>query len=44
VEWPAWLSEAVRDRPGSGDGLMVASIQLAIMLGAPHDGLLLQII
>jgi predicted MFS family arabinose efflux permease len=34
VAWSTWLSKGIRDEPESGGGLMVATIQLAIMLGA----------
>ncbi len=36
-----WLTRGIRDEPESGGGLMVASIQLSIMLGAAFGGLLL---
>jgi predicted MFS family arabinose efflux permease len=41
VAWSTWLSKGIRDEPESGGGLMVATIQLAIMLGAGFGGLLL---
>jgi predicted MFS family arabinose efflux permease len=41
VAWSTWLATGVRDEPESGGGLMVASIQLSIMLGATFGGLLL---
>ncbi|MGF6814704.1 putative MFS family arabinose efflux permease [Paraburkholderia atlantica] len=41
VAWSTWLSKAVRDKPESGGGLMVASIQLSIMLGAELGGALI---
>ncbi len=41
VAWSTWLSKGVKDAPESGGGLMVASIQLAIMVGAELGGTLL---
>jgi predicted MFS family arabinose efflux permease len=41
VSWFNWLAKGVADEPEAGGGLMVASIQLAIMLGASFGGLLL---
>jgi predicted MFS family arabinose efflux permease len=41
VAWSTWLSKGVKDSPESGGGLMVASIQLSIMLGAEFGGALL---
>jgi MFS family permease len=41
VAWSTWLSKGIRDEPESGGGLMVGTIQLAIMLGAGVGGLLL---
>ncbi|MDR5798118.1 MFS transporter [Caballeronia sp. LZ008] len=41
VAWSTWLSKGVKDKPESGGGLMVASIQLAIMVGAELGGTLL---
>ena len=41
VAWFNWLARGVRDQPEAGGGLMVATIQLAIMLGAGLGGLLL---
>jgi len=41
VAWSTWLSKAVKDKPESGGGLMVASIQLSIMVGAEVGGVLL---
>ena len=41
VAWSTWLSRGIRDEPESGGGLMVGTIQLAIMLGAGFGGLLL---
>jgi predicted MFS family arabinose efflux permease len=41
VSWFNWLAKGVADEPEAGGGLMVASIQLAIMLGASLGGLLL---
>ena len=41
VAWSTWLSKGIRDEPESGGGLMVGTIQLAIMLGAGFGGLLL---
>ncbi|MEN8506144.1 MFS transporter [Paraburkholderia sp. DD10] len=41
VAWSTWLSKSVKDKPESGGGLMVASIQLAIMVGAELGGTLL---
>jgi predicted MFS family arabinose efflux permease len=32
VAWSTWLSKGIRDEPESGGGLMVGTIQLAIML------------
>jgi predicted MFS family arabinose efflux permease len=34
VAWSTWLSKGIRDEPESGGGLMLGTIQLAIMLGA----------
>lgn len=44
VGWSAWIADGIRDAPESGGGLMVASIQLAIMLGAALGGILLDLI
>lgn len=41
VAWATWLSKEVSDEPESGGGLMVATMQLAIMLGAALGGVLL---
>jgi len=41
VAWSTWLAKGIRDEPESGGGLMVATIQLSIMLGAAFGGLLL---
>lgn len=41
VAWSTWLSQGVKDMPETGGGLMVASIQLAIMIGAELGGTLL---
>jgi len=41
VAWSTWLSREVSDEPELGGGLMVATIQLSIMLGAALGGLLL---
>ena len=41
VAWSTWLSKGIRDKPESGGGLMVGTVQLAIMLGAGFGGLLL---
>ena len=41
VCWSTWLSRGIEDEPESGGGLMVATIQLAIMLGAAFGGMLL---
>lgn len=41
VAWSTWLSKGVKDKPESGGGLMVASIQLSIMIGAELGGTLL---
>ncbi|MFM0490034.1 MFS transporter, partial [Paraburkholderia graminis] len=41
VAWSTWLSKGVKDKPESGGGLMVASIQLSIMVGAELGGTLL---
>jgi predicted MFS family arabinose efflux permease len=41
VAWSTWLSLGVKDMPETGGGLMVASIQLAIMIGAELGGTLL---
>jgi predicted MFS family arabinose efflux permease len=41
VAWSTWLSRGIRDEPESGGGLMVGTIQLAIMLGAGFGGVLL---
>jgi predicted MFS family arabinose efflux permease len=40
VAWATWLSTEVGNEPESGGGLMVATMQLAIMLGASLGGLL----
>jgi predicted MFS family arabinose efflux permease len=40
VAWSTWLSKGVKDKPESGGGLMVASIQLSIMVGAELGGTL----
>lgn len=41
VCWSTWLAREINDEPESGGGLMVASIQLAIMLGGAFGGHLL---
>jgi predicted MFS family arabinose efflux permease len=41
VAWSTWLSKGVKDSPESGGGLMVASIQLSIMVGAELGGTML---
>lgn len=41
VGWATWLSRAVSDEPESGGGLLVGSIQLAIMCGGALGGYLL---
>lgn len=41
VAWSTWLSKGVKDKPESGGGLLVASIQLSIMVGAELGGTLL---
>lgn len=41
VCWSTWLAQEISDEPESGGGLMVASIQLAIMLGGSFGGHLL---
>ncbi len=41
VCWSTWLAKEIDDEPESGGGLMVASIQLAIMLGGAFGGQLL---
>jgi predicted MFS family arabinose efflux permease len=41
VCWSTWLAKEISDEPESGGGLMVASIQLAIMLGGSFGGHLL---
>ncbi|CAD6516164.1 Purine ribonucleoside efflux pump NepI [Paraburkholderia metrosideri] len=41
VAWSTWLAKGVKDKPESGGGLMVASIQLSIMVGAELGGTLL---
>ena len=41
VCWSTWLSQAVRDEPESGGGLMIGAIQLSIMSGGALGGLLL---
>lgn len=41
VVWSTWLTRAVPDNPESGAGLMVATIQVSVMLGAGVGGLLL---
>lgn len=41
VCWSTWLAREINDEPESGGGLMVASIQLAIMLGGAIGGHLL---
>ncbi|RMN18739.1 hypothetical protein ALQ63_00844 [Serratia plymuthica] len=44
VCWSTWLAREINDEPESGGGLMVASIQLAIMLGGAVGGHLLDAI
>jgi len=41
VCWSTWLAREIADEPESGGGLMVASIQLAIMIGGAFGGQLL---
>ncbi|WP_419710518.1 MFS transporter [Pseudomonas sp. NFX224] len=41
VVWSTWLTRAVPDNPESGAGLMIATIQISVMLGAGVGGLLL---
>ncbi|SEJ39407.1 hypothetical protein SAMN04244572_03794 [Azotobacter beijerinckii] len=41
VCWSTWLAKEIDDEPESGGGLMVASIQLAIMMGGALGGQLL---
>lgn len=41
VAWFNWLAQEVQDEPEAGGGLMVASIQMAIMAGAGLGGALL---
>ncbi len=41
VCWSTWLAREIADEPESGGGLMVASIQLAIMIGGTLGGQLL---
>ena len=41
VGWSTWLSRVVSDEPESGGGLLVGSIQLAIMCGGALGGYLL---
>lgn len=41
VAWSTWLSQGISDEPESGGGLLVATIQLAIMIGAAIGGMLL---
>lgn len=41
VCWSTWLASELGDEPESGGGLLVASIQLAIMLGGAMGGQLL---
>ncbi len=41
VGWSTWLSRIVSDEPESGGGLLVGSIQLAIMCGGALGGILL---
>lgn len=41
VAWSSWLTRAAKDNPESGAGLMVATIQISIMLGAGAGGFLL---
>jgi predicted MFS family arabinose efflux permease len=41
VAWSTWLSKGIKDQPETGGGLMVASIQLSIMVGAELGGTLL---
>ncbi|HDV6324842.1 TPA: MFS transporter [Burkholderia cenocepacia] len=41
VTWSTWLAKEIDDEPESGGGLMVGSIQLAIMLGGALGGELL---
>lgn len=38
VCWSTWLAREIDDEPESGGGLMVASIQLAIMMGGALGG------
>ncbi|MFB8828802.1 hypothetical protein ACE0DR_04315 [Azotobacter sp. CWF10] len=41
VCWSTWLAREIDDEPESGGGLLVASIQLAIMMGGALGGQLL---
>jgi predicted MFS family arabinose efflux permease len=41
VTWSTWLAREINDEPESGGGLMVGSIQMAIMLGGALGGELL---
>jgi predicted MFS family arabinose efflux permease len=41
VCWSTWLAKGITDEPESGGGLLVATIQLAIMLGGAFGGFLL---
>lgn len=41
VIWPTWLTQQVADDPETGSGLMIATIQIAIIIGAGVGGLLL---
>lgn len=44
VCWSTWLAREIDDEPESGGGLMVASIQLAIMLGGALGGQMLDLV
>ena len=41
VIWSTWLTQQVADDPETGSGLMIATIQIAIIIGAGVGGLLL---
>lgn len=41
VTWSTWLTQGINDNPEAGGGLMVGTIQLAIMTGAAFGGVLL---
>jgi predicted MFS family arabinose efflux permease len=43
VAWSTWITRSVPDEAESGGGLMVATIQLAIAMGAAAGGLVYDI-